>query len=64
MYEQIIHSNQYISAGGNSANYPKRSFRNYGEIKYFCEISKGRFPLFPDYILYSRRKYYWWPQNA
>ena len=43
-----IYSNQYISAGNTSASYPKQVFRNYGEIKYFCEISTWRIPLITD----------------
>ena len=39
--KQIIHPNQYNSAGGTSASYTKLGFKNYGKIKYFSEICTG-----------------------
>ena len=37
---QIVNQNQYISVDGTLIGYSKQGFRNYGEIKYFVEISR------------------------
>ena len=42
---RIIFPYQYISVGCISFCYPKQVFRDFGEMIFFCQISRGRIPL-------------------